>query len=104
MSNDSLAFRIESGLKNGFNNSEIVIPVVVSNIGILAAVLCTIFGSIINGTAMFVMLKVRKSQKHFFLDFNSSKNERFYFDPLKCATLQKLDTHYYDILIRESLI
>ena len=75
MSNDSLAFRIESGLKNGFNNSEIVIPVVVSNIGLLAAVLFTILGSIINGTAMFVMLKVRKFQKHSILP----KNKRFYF-------------------------
>ena len=86
MSNDSLAFRIESGLINGFKDSDIVIPVVVSNIGLVAAVLCTIFGSLINGTAMFVMLKVRKSQKHFFLDFNSAKKQDFIFDLLKCST------------------
>ena len=69
MCNESLAVRLESGLENGFNNEcdEIVIPVVVSNIGFVAALLCTILGSIINGTAMFVILKVRKSQKHFFL-------------------------------------
>ena len=69
MCNESLAVRLESGLENGFNNEcgEIVIPVVVSNIGFAAALLCTIFGSMINGTAMFVILKVRKSQKYFFL-------------------------------------
>ena len=80
MFNDSVAGRIKFGTEHGFNKSEIVIPVVVSNIGFLAAVLCTIFGSIINGTAMFVMLKVRKFQKHFFLDFNSpKKTKRFHF-------------------------
>ena len=73
MSNDSLAVRIKSG------NIEIVIPVVVSNIGFVAALLCTILGSIINGTAMFVILKVRKSQKHFFLVSILLESQRFFF-------------------------
>ena len=66
MRNESVADIIRFGTENGFDNCEIVIPVVVSNIGFIAAVLCTIFGSIINGTAMFVVLKVRKFQKHSF--------------------------------------
>ena len=73
MSNESVADIIRFGREHGFDKSEIVIPVVVSNIGFLAAVLCTIFGSIINGTAMFVILKVRKFQKHSFIDFNLPK-------------------------------
>ena len=75
MRNESVADIIRFGRENGFENCEIVIPVVVSNIGFIAAVLCTIFGSIINGTAMFVMLKVRKFQKHSSLDFNSLKKQ-----------------------------
>ena len=87
MCNESVADIIKYGRENGFDNCEIVIPVAVSNIGFIAAVLCTIFGSIINGTAMFVVLKVRKFQKHSFLDFNSPKKTKdFIFDPLKCAT------------------
>ena len=76
MRNESVADIIRFGRENGFENCEIVIPVVVSNIGFIAAVLCTIFGSIINGTAMFVMLKVRKFQKHSSLDFNSHKKQK----------------------------
>ena len=79
MSNESVADIIRFGREHGFDKSEIVIPVVVSNIGFLAAVLCTIFGSIINGTAMFVILKVRKFQKHSFIDFNSPKKQKILF-------------------------
>ena len=79
MSNESVADIIRFGREHGFDKSEIVIPVVVSNIGFIAAVLCTIFGSIINGTAMFVILKVRKFQKHSFIDFNSPKKQKILF-------------------------
>ena len=79
MGNESVADILRFGTENGFYNCEIVIPVVVSNIGFIAAVLCTIFGSIINGTAMFVMLKVRKFQKHSSLDFNSPKKQNKFF-------------------------
>ena len=52
--------------KEGGINSEpeIVIPVLASNIGFIAAMLCFIFGSIINGVAMFVILKSRRVRKH----------------------------------------
>ena len=79
MCNESVADIIRFGTENGFDNCEIVIPVVVSNIGFIVAVLCTIFGSIINGTAMFVILKVRKAQKHFFLVSILPESQRFFF-------------------------
>ena len=51
--------------KEGLNNEpDIVIPVLASNIGFIAAMLCFIFGSIINGVAMFVILKSRRVRKH----------------------------------------
>ena len=63
MANDT-----QNTTKEGLNSEpeppEIVIPVLASNIGFIAALLCFIFGSIINGVAMFVILKSRRVRKH----------------------------------------
>ena len=48
-------------LKNG---SEAKVPKKISDIGFVAALLCSIFGSIINGGAMFVILRSSKFKKH----------------------------------------
>ena len=60
-----MANETQNTTEEGLNSEpEIVIPVLASNIAFIAAMLCFIFGSIINGVAMFVILKSRRVRKH----------------------------------------
>ena len=62
--NKNMANETQNTTEEGLNEPDIVIPVLASNIGFIAALLCFIFGSIINGVAMFVILKSRRVRKH----------------------------------------
>ena len=47
-----------------YNDSNVMIPKVASNITFVGAILCSISGTVINGTALWVILKGKQVKKH----------------------------------------